>query len=422
MLGEGVDMSSTADRGAVFVLPLRAATTSGPVAAWATTGGWARGAEQVLGRAWVVSDGGVLDPRETLSQVTVIGHPSPSRLGWRAHMPEPPITLAKDLRRAISGWRRTRAIDATRWLEEDIAFVWQRHEFARRCGARLAGILGVPFVLSVHSLQIEEARGWGVRRPGWSRFAERFGELPQLRRADVVACVSEGVADLVCRRGIDERRVLVTPNGVDTERFRPVERDPVLAERLGLTGRFVVGWSGSFRGFHGLDQALAAMEWLADEQPDITLVLFGDGQQRRTLEAEVASRGLRSVVFAGAVPFEDMPRHLALCDAALVLAPVTGSFHYSPVKLREYLASGLPVVAHAAGELAAGLRHEQHALLVERGDAAALARALVRLRVDAGLRERLSRQGPELARERWSWQGPVRQVLDALADRPTTTR
>jgi glycosyltransferase involved in cell wall biosynthesis len=416
----GVRVGATKDRGAVFVLPLRAPVTNGPVAAWATTGGWARGAERVLGQAWVQTDSGVFSAQETLARVSAKG-PSPApRPSWRNRLPEPSITLAKDVRRAVVGVRRARAIDPSRWRENDIAFVWQRHEFARRCGASLAAALDVPYVLSVHALQMEEARGWGVRRPGWLSVAERFGELPQLRRADVVACVSDGVADLVTRRGIDERRVLVTPNGVDTDHFRPLDRDPALAEELGLTGKFVVGWSGSFRGFHGLQQALAAMEILAQDHPDVVLVLFGDGQERRSLEAEVLARQLPSVIFAGSVPFEQMPRHLALCDAALVLAPSTGPFHYSPVKLREYLACGLPVVAHAAGELAVELRPDHHALLVERGRPHALASALIRLREDRALRERLGREGRQLARARWSWETPVRTVLHALAERPPT--
>jgi glycosyltransferase involved in cell wall biosynthesis len=416
-------MHERGERGAVLVLPVRATAGGEPVAAWATTGGWAAGVERVLGSAWVLSDVGTFDPASALARVSLAGGTrkgvparSPLRSRLRSLLPEAPITLAKDIRRALDGSRRARAVDPLPWRDRNLAFVWQRHELFRRCGVDLARELHVPLVLSVHAMQVEEAAGWGVRRPGWSRLAERHGELPQLRTADVVACVSTGVAESVAARGIPERRILVTPNGVDADRFRPGPPDSELREQLGLTGRFVVGWTGSFRGFHGLDVALGAMAQLQETRPDATLLLVGDGQQRAGIAARAAELGLGSVVFAGAVPFHDVVRHLRLCDAGLVLAPASGSFHYSPVKLREYLATGIPVIAHDVGELSATLTHERDALLVPRADPAALARAIGRLADDSSLRDRLRTRGPELARERWSWERPVRDVLERLAE------
>ena len=405
---------SDREAAALFVLPLRHDSGSGPIAAWATAGGWATGAQRVLGHAVVISDSGVMTPEEALSHVVGRRRTPSTARRWRVLIPEPPITLAKDFRRAWHGRTRAQGIDASQWSEMDVAFVWQRHEMFRRCGLNLARRLRVPLVLSVHGLHVEESRNWGTRRPGWGRLAERIGELPQLREADLVACVSDGVADAVLRRGVEESRVLVTPNGVDTMRFRPGTANQALVDRLTLKGKFVVGWSGSFRGFHGLDQALTAMRLLKEKHHDIALLLIGDGGQRAAVEARAAELGLGSVVFAGAVPYEEMPGYLNLCDAGLVLGPPTGSFHYSPVKLREYMATGLPVIAHDVGQLSTSLRQYEDALLVPRDDPEALATAIVRLRADGRLRFTLRRNGLQTAQSQLSWDRRVQDVLAAL--------
>lgn len=409
--------SGAGGRGAVFVLPGVGRGRSGPVAAWVTTGGWASGAERVLGAAWVLSDEGVFAPAEAMSRAAVTGAaPAGPPRRWRRMVPEPVITLVKDVRRAAAARDASLATAAGPWDGRELAFVWQRHELFRTCGFRLARRLGVPVVLSVHALQVREARSWGVTRPGWSALAERRGELPQLRAADVVACVSEEVAAQVTALGVDGDRVLVTPNGVDLGHFRPRPEAAALRARLGLGDRFVVGWSGSFRGFHGLDQALESMALLQDERPEIALLLIGDGLQRPRLEARARELGLRSVRFIGAVPYEDMPAHLSACDAGLVLAPAAGAFHYSPVKLREYMACGLPVVAHAAGELESVLRDRVDALVVPRGSPAALAAALRELATDPALAARLGAHSEEAA-GRWAWDKPVLRVLEALGGR-----
>ena len=104
-------------------------------------------------------------------------------------------------------------------------------------------------------------------------------------------------------------------------------------------------------------------------------------------------------------------------DVGLVLASSERAFHYSPLKLAEYLAAGLPVVAPRAGGLTAQLRDGVDALLVKPGDPAELAAALRRLRDDPAERERLGRAAGSVATERWSWDRSAERVIEALGAR-----
>jgi len=320
-------------------------------------------------------------------------------------------TALKDLREL----RRARAFRVAAdgpWRGRDLAFVWQRHELFQTAGLRLASELRVPSVMFVPATLVWQARQWGVRRPGWSRAVEHFGERVPLRGADVVACGTEAVVAEVVRLGVDERRVVVTPTGVDTELFTPDASGTAVRAQLGLEHRFVVGWVGSFRRFHALDQAVAALAGAED----VTLLLVGDGPERRRIEELGRAAGVH-VVCTGTVDHRRLQGYLAAMDVGLLLAAPGAAFHYSPLKLAEYLAAGIAVVAARAGELPEQLRDGTDALLVPPGDTVMLRTALLRLRDDPEERARLGRAARTAAVERWSWDRSIRRVLDHLADR-----
>ena len=116
----------------------------------------------------------------------------------------------------------------------------------------------------------------------------------------------------------------------------------------------------------------------------------------------------------GTVDHDELPGYLAAMDAALVLAPTGAGFHYSPLKLAEYLAAGVAVIAPAVGQLPERLTDGVDALLVPPDDPVALATALTRLRDDPALAGRIGTAGRATAETEWSWDHQVRRVLDAL--------
>jgi glycosyltransferase involved in cell wall biosynthesis len=409
--GAAREGAETHPRGAVFVLPTLTAGEQGPVAAFVSTAGWAGAARRVLGESWIVTPSGVVTTHEARRRASETSLASPTTPGWRRMVPVVAKTAVKDLREL----RRARSFHVRKegpWQGHDLAFVWQRHELFHTGGLRLASELGVPSVVFVPATLVWQARQWGVRRPGWSHRLEHFGEGVPLRRADVVACGSEAVVTEVVGLGVDERRVVVTPTGVDTEQITPDASGAPVRARLGLDSRFVVGWVGSFRRFHALGQAVTALTGVEGA----TLLLVGDGPERRRIEVAAATAGV-DVVCTGTVDHRELQGYLAAMDVALVLAMPGAAFHYSPLKLAEYLAAGLPVVAARAGALPEQLSDGIDSVLVTPGDTLALRSALLRLRDDPAERTRLGRAGRAAAVERWSWDRSVRRVVDHLVDR-----
>jgi glycosyltransferase involved in cell wall biosynthesis len=399
----------------LFVCPVRRSGQRGPVAPWITMASWARAAAARHGDARLLTTEGALTPDDALARATRSTPPvdPPAPPVWRRAVPEPVITLAKDARRIGQNRDFARSLLAERWGSTDVPYVFQLHGLFWDAGLRLARDLGVPSVLVVDACQVEEARSWGVRRPGWSHLAERAGEAPALRHADLVVCVSDEVATSVMRVAGRRESVVVVPNGVDTALFAPddVARTADRREIVGDAG-FVVGWSGSFRTFHGLELLVEASALLRDRIPDLVLLLVGDGQGRPAIEAAARAAGVRAV-FPGTVPYTDVARYLRTMDVAVALAP-GAQFHYSPVKLREYQASGVPVVAAAAGEMGR-MRTADTLLPVAPGDAEALARAIERIHDDPAAARSMSARARELVVATASWDERLDVVEAALA-------
>ena len=382
------------------------------MAALLSTAGWAAAAERVLGRSWVVTPGGVLTAAEARRGGSDPVLRSPGRPSMRRRLP----TVAKTATKDALNWRLSRRFDIDPdgpWAGADVTLVWQRHDLFQTAGLNLARRLKAPSVLFVPAAKVWEAERWGTSRPGWGRWLERRAERPSLLRADLVACGSQTVAEQVVRIGVPHERVLVTPTGVDLDLFGEAPDSGPLRRRLGLEGRFVVGWVGSFRRFHALEQAVEATSTV----PGATLLLVGDGPERARIQGGARNLGVPAT-FTGTVPHHELPAYLAAMDVAVILATREVPFHYSPLKLAEYLAAGLPVVAPATGQLAERLTDGVDAILVPPHDVAATAAALRRLQADPEERARLGKAARAAAEAEWSWDDQVRRVVEALARAP----
>lgn len=407
-------MNDSSKREIVFLLPTTLAGQQGPVAAWLNTAGWATGAGKLGFGSTVITPIGVVDPsrlRHWASQPATTPR-SGNRLA--ANLPLPLKVAVKDAREWIRAQRFARLVSRADLPKEGMAFVWQRHELFHRAGARLAKRLRCPLVLYVTAPKVWEARSWGAHRPGWGPLVERLGDVGPMRSADLVACVSDEVAEEVRRLGVDRSRILVIPSTVDADLFKPGPDGSDVRRRYSLVGRLVVGWTGSFRSFHGLDLLLDAVDDARQYVPQLVALFVGDGPERVRLQAEAERRGLKGAVrFIGTVPQAELPDVLSAFDVAVVSGRSDQTFHYSPLKLWEYLAMARAVIAPSAGSLPRLLENGVHAILVKPGDAHSLARAIVKLADNPSLRLRLGRAGRVLA-ETASWTHQLKRVIDRL--------
>lgn len=375
--------------GVLFVTPSPAQLKAGAV--WVTIENWRRACAARWGSARVLTPSGELLDDDIVGAAWGASGTGPLVQSGRLRTLLAPIagTAGKDLR---AWWRMSRFERVVRSLPEPSppAFVWQHHDLFQRAGFTLARRHNRPLVLFVDAPIVWEATQWGVTRPGTAALVERLGEVPQFRAADLVACVSDEVAEACIALGANSSRVLVTPCTADDVRTATPRQD--IRRTHGLEGRTVIGWVGSFREFHNAEAVVRAVGTMPDPG-GVGLLMIGDGPTRHRSEQLATDVGLQRAVFSGAVPHQDVPDFLAAFDIAVIPSHATGGFHYSPLKLKEYLAAGKPVVAPSVGEIGRVLRDGEDALLYPVGnddEMTALIRSLV---ADPHRRRTLGAQG-----------------------------
>lgn len=241
----------------------------------------------------------------------------------------------------------------------------------------------------------------------------------QIAAARLVSCVSEPVARWAREQGADPARVVVTPNGVNTTRITPrtdVTNDDGDGAGAGAGAGVTVGFVGTLKPWHGTDVLLRA---LARTDERLALDLCGAGPEQDNLERLAGEFGIAGRVrLRGAVAPELVPEILRGSDIAVAPYP-PGDHYFSPLKVYEYLAAGLPVVASAIGSLPELLGHGELGVLVEPGDVDALAEALGTLADDPVRRTELGHRAREAAVHEHDWRRRCRDLL-ARVDLPAS--
>ncbi|MED5331057.1 MAG: glycosyltransferase family 4 protein [Planctomycetota bacterium] len=258
-------------------------------------------------------------------------------------------------------------------------FIYERHALNNTAGLRAARSLGVPLFLEVNSPLAVEQETYGSLT--FQRWAERC-EKRVLCGADHVLCVTRVLADMLIGVGVSPERISVIPNGVDLSLYP----DPG-----GAGGeRAVVGFTGFFRPWHqveGLVDSLAEGILPLGTQ----LLLVGDGPSMPQIQSRVTDRKLDdSVEMTGAVSRSEIPPLLKKMDIAVQPAATPWA---SPLKLFEYMAAGLAVVAPDQENIREVIAHEENGLLFDPGDPEAMPSAVARLAEDRLLREELGKSG-----------------------------
>jgi glycosyltransferase involved in cell wall biosynthesis len=248
--------------------------------------------------------------------------------------------------------------------------------------------------------------------------AARLLDEHAFRKADAIVTLCEGLRADIVARGIAAEKISIVPNGIAPGAFshrRPAKDE--LRAKLGLEGKIVLGFFGSFHPFEGLDILFDAIAMLRHERNDIAVILAGGGPVEEQLKWQTLRLGLEDcVTFLGRVPHRQIGDYHDLTD--LFVYPrraMRFTDMVTPLKPLETMARGGVVLASDVGGHREIVRHGENGLLFAADDAKALART-----VDAAITRRaqwpaLGRAARELVERERSWDRSAQGYLAAYS-------
>ncbi len=215
---------------------------------------------------------------------------------------------------------------------------------ANRVGRRM----GIPAVYEMRGIweDTHTARyGMGERTLRYRTI--RWLENLALNGADLCCVICEALRNEVQSRGVPAEKIVVVPNGADVRSFVPGPPDEELQQSMGLNGKVVAGYIGSFNNYEGLDLLVQAVDGLTGQIPNLHLLLVGDGEMMPTLRT-MAQQGAagEKIIFTGSIPHKDVAKMYRLCDLLVLPRRDTRLTRLvTPLKPLEVMAMAKPLLA-----------------------------------------------------------------------------
>ena len=252
----------------------------------------------------------------------------------------------------------------------------------------LARLKGARFLFEVRDLWPEFAVAVGVLTNPFLISMSEWLEGFLYRRADQLVINSPGFFDHIFERGGED--IALIPNGAEASMFAPEDDGADLRAAHGLGGKFVVLYAGAHGMSNHLEIVLEAAARLAG-QPEIMIVLLGDGKEKANLTARAVAMGLENLIFLPPLPKAEMRSALAMADVCLaILKPVEMYKTVYPNKVFDYMAAGRATILAIDGVIREVIEAGEAGVFVPPGDPEALA---VTIRQLAGQPEKVKQMG-----------------------------
>ena len=298
----------------------------------------------------------------------------------------------------------------------DVVYATSPPLFVGGAGLALHWLKRTPFVFEVGDLWPESAvELGGLRGPRAIALPTPLDGLCY-NRASRVVVVTEGIRQRLLARGQAAEKLVLIPNGANTELFQP---QPALGaefrQQHGLrSDDFVVMYAGIHGIAQGLDTVLRAAQRLR-VQDNIRFVMVGEGPVKPELQQLRSDLGLDNVLMLPEQPRTSMPAVLSAADVALVpLRKVELFEHAVPSKLFDAWACGCPVLLSIDGEARRVLEAANGGLFAPPEDSPALAQAISQLAKMPDRGQSLGANGRRFTVERYSRQAQARQLEQIL--------
>jgi glycosyltransferase involved in cell wall biosynthesis len=278
----------------------------------------------------------------------------------------------------------------------------------------LARYRGVPFLLEVRDLWPDVAIELGLIRSRFLIGLGRWLESFIYKRAKHIFVIGPEMKNAIVAKGIPAEKIDVFPQGYKAPHTPVRDRETVRGE-LDVGDRFVVMFAGSFGlANNEVSFLVDVAAWLKDRD-DIVFLMIGEGNQKQACVDRAEREGLNNLRFMPMVEKTEIPSLLGAADAAVMALPPGDLWKIClQNKIFDYMGAGVPVVAAVAGDQEQLIREAEGGIVVEPRDVEGFANAIVRLREDPALAERLGKNAAAHVREHLRREDITSDYIDLL--------
>ncbi len=264
----------------------------------------------------------------------------------------------------------------------------------------------IPFVYEARSNWEDSAVEQGKLKRGDARYRiSRYLETMIFKSCDAIITIANELKNEIVSRGISPNKVYYIPNGVDGERFRPMEKDEKIINQYGLKGKIIVGFIGSFYAFEGLMYLIKAVPEIIREHSETKFLIVGDGDEMENLKGMVRDLCIDSnVIFTGRVAYADILKYYSVID--IFVYPRRSerlTELVTPLKPLEAMSMGKVVLGSNVGGIRELVREWETGILFKPEDPMDLARRCLELIQDTEKRDMLCANVRALVLAERSW-------------------
>lgn len=220
---------------------------------------------------------------------------------------------------------------------------------------------------------------------------------------------------LIEKKGVSADRISMIPNGADLDLMTPGGKDNHVRRELGLDGKFVVSYFGAHGRANRVGQLLDAAERLREGDPEVRIMLVGDGMEKPGVVADARRRGLDNVIFVDAVPKDQVSAYINASDVCTAVLMRNDTFRtVYPNKVFDYMCCARPIVIGLDGVARQLVKDAGAGLYAEPENPDAFVEAVRTLKGDPELCKRMGESGRAYARKRFSRRELAEKYLRVL--------
>ncbi len=299
-------------------------------------------------------------------------------------------------------------------LGSSLVFVYERLSAFQALG-RSFQRRGVPWVLETNALNFKEADA-DRNNLALTWLAKRI-EIQAYRRCDVLVVISQSLKNLVIENAkVDPDKILVLPNAVDVNVFKPLLQPSVPQNPDVLT----IGFIGNVAPWQGLDILLAALASALQQNVYIKVLIVGDGIVRAGLQSQSDALALQEYVeFVGHVSPDEIPQWIERFDVGFSGQSTfqIGIMYASPIKLYEYMAMAKPLLATRHEDVQALQVFGAEGFFYEPGDINTLATLLVEMYQQRDAIRKMGTHNRQIVINHHTWSHRATHLLQFMIDK-----